>query len=235
MTNENNSSNNMDGLVKIDDFNTYSKHIAEQLNSIKTDLNTIKSIKEEAGVNPLLEEYIEKLRNRMNEMFSYLTYVGENMNGVIDNVNGLKEHNNHIVENVKTLKGYVDHVAEQSDYGIQYIEDVAKKTNDILEYNNYLSEHVDNIAQYGDHLSEGMNQLADYTEYLKENIEVLSLQYFLQIQWLINQNAYLDVLKHPTWILFNTENVRLNTDRNYWPLNLRPAHGFDDSTWRNIA
>jgi uncharacterized protein YoxC len=173
MTNENNSSNKMDGLVKIDDFNTYSKHIAEQLNSIKSDLNNIKSIKEEAGVNPLLEEYIEKLRHRMNEMFSYITYVGENMNGVIDNVNGLMEHNNHIVENVKSLKGYVDHVAEQSDYGIQYIEDVAKKTNDILEYNNYLAEHVDNIAQYGDHLSEGMNQLADYTEYLKENIETV--------------------------------------------------------------
>jgi hypothetical protein len=74
-----------------------------------------------------------------------------------------------------------------------------------------------------------------YVLYLKENIEVLSLQYFLQIQWLINQNAYLDVLKHPTWILFNTENVRLNADRNYWPLNLRPTYGFDDSTWRYIA
>jgi hypothetical protein len=74
-----------------------------------------------------------------------------------------------------------------------------------------------------------------YVLYLKENIEVLSLQYFLQIQWLISQNNYLDVLKHPTWLLFNTDNVLLHPDRNYWSLNLRPTYGFDDSTWRSVS
>lgn len=73
-----------------------------------------------------------------------------------------------------------------------------------------------------------------YVVFLKENVEVLNLEYFLQIQWLINQNKYLDVLKHSTWMLFNTENVLLHPDRNYWSLNLRPTHGFNDSTWRNV-
>jgi hypothetical protein len=72
-----------------------------------------------------------------------------------------------------------------------------------------------------------------YVLFLKQNIQVIDTNYFLQIQWLINQNNYLDVLKHPTWILFNTENVRLHAHRDYWSLNLRPTHGFDDSSWRS--
>ncbi len=173
ITNENNDTNKMEGVVKIEDFNTYSKHIAEQLNSLKSEVETCKSIKEANGSNPLLEEYIEQIRERMN--------------GLIDNVTNLMDHNNHIVENVKNIKGYVEHVAEQSnngfayiehvaeqaDMGIQYIEDVAKKANHIIEHNNYIAEQVDNIAQYGDHLSEGLNQLADYSEYLKGNIETV--------------------------------------------------------------
>lgn len=173
ITNENNDTNKMEGVVKIEDFNTYSKHIAEQLNSIKSEVEDMRSIKEASGSNPLLEEYVEKLRERINEL--------------TDNVNNLVNHNNHIVENVKNLKGYVEHVAEQSnngfayleyvaeqsDLGIQYIEDVAQKANTIIEHNDYLAEQIDNIAQYGDHLSEGLNQLADYSEYLKGNIETV--------------------------------------------------------------
>lgn len=74
-----------------------------------------------------------------------------------------------------------------------------------------------------------------YVLYLRSQISIVSLQYFEQIQWLIQQNSYLDVLRHSTWILFNTENIRLHADRNYWSLNLRPAHDFDDSTWKPLS
>lgn len=171
-TNENNS-NNMDGLLKVDDFNIYSKHIAEQLNSIKSQLESFKSIKEENNSDSDLVEYTDKIRVRMNEMFSYMKTIVDTVNGVVENVEGLTEHNNHIVENIKDLKGYVDHVAESADNTIMYVEDVATKTNDILEYNNEISQHVDNIAQFGDHLAKGVNELAEYSEYLKNNIETV--------------------------------------------------------------
>lgn len=173
--NENNPNDTMEGVIKQDDFNTYSKHIAEKLNSLQEEIKSLKSIKESVdGSNDRhLVEYVEKLRVKMNEMFAYMNEMSTGVNGVISEVNGIVEHNNHIVENVKDLKGYVDHVAEKSDYGIQYMEENAAKTNDILEYNKYLAEHVDSLAQFGDHLTEGMNQLANYSEYLKSNIETV--------------------------------------------------------------
>lgn len=171
-TNENNS-NNMEGLLKVDDFNIYSKHIAEKLNEITSELQSIKSVKEENSSNEDLVEYVDKMRTKLNEMFSYLKTVVDTVNGVVENVEGLKEHNNHIVENVQNLMGYVDHVAESTDNTIQYVEDVASKTNDILEYNNEIAQHVDNIAQFGDHLAKGINELAEYSEYLKTNIETV--------------------------------------------------------------
>jgi methyl-accepting chemotaxis protein len=171
-TNENNS-NNMDGLLKVDDFNIYSKHIAEQLNSIKSQMESFKAVKEDNGSNSDLVEYVDKMRTRINEMFSYMKTVVDTVNGVVENVEGLREHNNHIVENIKDLKGYVDHVAENADNTILYVEDVANKTNDILEYNMEVAEHVDNIAQFGDQLAKGINELAEYSEYLKNNIETV--------------------------------------------------------------
>ena len=172
-TNENNAQSTMEDVINQEDFNTYSKHIAEQLNSIKEKIEGFEAVKEAAGDNSQIIEYVEKLRTKMNEMFSYMKEVSNGVNGIIEEVNSIAEHNNHIVENVKDLKGYVDHVAEQSDYGLQYIEENAKKTNHIIEHNNYLAEHLDSLAQFGDHLTEGMNQLANYTEYLKGNIETV--------------------------------------------------------------
>lgn len=172
-TNENNAQGNMEGVINKDDFNTYSKHIAEQLNSLRKEVNSIKSISENSGHSEYLEEYLEKFRTKVNDMFAYMNEMSTSINGVITNVNGLIKHNDHIIENVKNLKGYVEHVAEKSDYSIQYAEENAKKTNNILEYSKYLAEHVDSLAQFGDHITEGMNKLADYSEYLKSNIETV--------------------------------------------------------------
>lgn len=72
---------------------------------------------------------------------------------------------------------------------------------------------------------------AKYMVLLNDQVHVRDLGFFTQINWLFKQNPYLDVLKHPAWILFNCENVKPHDDRDYWHMNLRPAHDFDDSTW----
>jgi len=110
--------------------------------------------------------YMNKMSEKMNEMFSYLKYTSETLDNVIS-------HNDSIAESMQQLQGYVQHVAEKADYGIQYAEDLGKKSNGIVEYNKYLAEHVDNLAQFGDSLAEGLDDIASYTEYLKENIETV--------------------------------------------------------------
>jgi len=164
---ENNDSPNMEGAVKIEDFNAYSKHLTEQINSLKEQL---KSLKESNGGattdNSSQVAYMNKLSQKMNEMFSYLKYTAETLDNVVS-------HNDSLAESMQQLQAYTQHVAERADYGIQYSEDLGKKANGIVEYNKYLAEHVDNLAQFGDSLAEGLDDIASYTEYLKENLETV--------------------------------------------------------------
>ncbi len=164
---ENNDSPNMEGAVKIKDFNAYSKHLTEQINSIKEQLKSLKESNGGATTDSSSQvAYMNKLSQKMNEMFSYLKYTAETLDNVVS-------HNDSLVESMQQLQGYVQHVAERADYGIQYSEDLGKKTNGIVEYNKYLAEHVDNLAQFGDSLAEGLDDIASYTEYLKENLETV--------------------------------------------------------------
>lgn len=71
-----------------------------------------------------------------------------------------------------------------------------------------------------------------HTVILRDNVEVLDVKFFHQIQSLIDANNYLDALKHDAWMVFGNEYVKLNLNRDYWHLNLRPVVGFDNSTWR---
>lgn len=163
---ENNDSPDMEGAVKIEDFNAYSKHLTEQINSLKEQLKSLKESNSNPTDNSNQIAYMNKLSQKMNEMFSYLKYTAETVDNVIS-------HNDSLVESMTQLQGYVQHVAERADYGIQYTEDLGKKTNGIVEYNKYLAEHVDNLAQFGDSLAEGLDDIASYTEYLKENLETV--------------------------------------------------------------
>jgi hypothetical protein len=164
---ENNDSPNMEGAVKIEDFNAYSKHLTEQINSLKAELKSVREANTTGGGDNANQiAYMNKMSQKMNEMFSYLKYTSETLDNVIS-------HNDSLAESLQQLQGYVNHVAEKADYGIQYAEDLGKKSNGIVEYNKYLAEHVDNLAQFGDSLAEGLDDIASYTEYLKENLETV--------------------------------------------------------------
>lgn len=67
---------------------------------------------------------------------------------------------------------------------------------------------------------------------LRPDICILDQKFWNDLAWLLSQNQYLDVLKHDVWIAFNRDHVLFNPDKDYWSMNLRPAHFFDDSTWR---
>ena len=76
------------------------------------------------------------------------------------------------------------------------------------------------------------NSTRQYTLYIKEGTIVNDRKFFAQVQWLLEQNKYLDILKHKdVWILFNSEFVKTKSGKDYWSMNLRPNHYFDDNTW----
>jgi hypothetical protein len=64
-----------------------------------------------------------------------------------------------------------------------------QQQNQLLSFDKNLSIHINLPTHY-----------KKYVVFLKENVEVTDPEYFLQIQWLINQNTYLDVLKHTSWL-----------------------------------
>lgn len=75
------------------------------------------------------------------------------------------------------------------------------------------------------------NASSKFVVYLN-NIVVHDKKFFAQIQWLIEQNKYLDVLKHQdAWIVFGSDYVRVKDNKDYFSMNLRPNHYFDDNTW----
>lgn len=89
-----------------------------------------------------------------------------------------------------------------------------------------------NLPALGLHLIDTLdNASRKYVLYLN-NINVSNRKFFAQIQWLITQNNYLDVLKHKdVWIAFSSDNVKVKSNKDYWSMNLRPNHYFDDATW----
>lgn len=82
------------------------------------------------------------------------------------------------------------------------------------------------------HLIDNLDSAARKFVVYLNNLAVHDRKFFAQLQWLIEQNNYLDVLKHKdAWIVFGTDYVKTKSGKDYWSMNLRPNHYFDDSTW----
>lgn len=96
--------------------------------------------------------------------------------------------------------------------------DIYAPSCDLPALDLHLIDNLDNVSR-------------KYVVYLN-NLTVHDRKFFAQLQWLIEQNNYLDVLKHnDAWIVFGTDYVKTKSGKDYWSMNLRPNHYFDDSTW----
>lgn len=110
-----------------------------------------------------------------------------------------------------------------------------------MDYNLYIPDQATHDAfraswpTYIDLLVEDFSCLTKrHTVILKPGLRVLDEQFFNDIQALVAANNYLDALKHSAWIVVGNEYVKLNKNRDYWSLNLRPVIGFDSSTWKLV-
>lgn len=138
-TTENKKEQKMEEFVKTDDFNNYTKYLAEQIKGLKSALTELSETSEEGS-------------NTTNEDIKTVT-----------------AHNDHIVESINNLTEYVKYVAEKTDQNIQYTEYVAEKTDQSIQYAEYIAEKADQGISYTEHIAESVTKLKDYANYVAES------------------------------------------------------------------
>jgi len=142
-------------FVSTEDFNKYSKYLAEEMKGIKESLK-------EKNEGTFAKE-VENLKE-------YSSYLAEKMNSVI-------EYNNYLAEKVDESIQHGDHVAEKLDQSIQYSEKIGESVNQVKEYSNYLAEAFnegatshDNMLKYVTYLKESLEKVTEYAEYIAESV-----------------------------------------------------------------
>ena len=138
-TNENKKEQTMEEFVKTDDFNNYTKYLAEQIKSLKSTLTELSETSTEGSATT-------------NEDIKTVT-----------------AHNDHIVESINNLTEYVKYVAEKTDQNIQYSEYLAEKTDQSIQYSEYVAEKADQSISYAEHIAESVTKLKDYSNYIAES------------------------------------------------------------------
>ena len=137
-TNENKKEQTMEEFVKTDDFNNYTKYLAEQIKGLKSTLTELSETSTEGSVTT-------------NEDIKTVT-----------------AHNDHIVESINNLTEYVKYVAEKTDQNIQYSEYLAEKTDQSIQYAEHVAEKADQGISYTEHIAESVTKLKDYSNYIAE-------------------------------------------------------------------
>ena len=138
-TNENKKEQTMEEFVKTDDFNNYTKYLAEQIKGLKSTLTELSETSTEGSATT-------------NEDIKTVT-----------------AHNDHIVESINNLTEYVKYVAEKTDQNIQYSEYLAEKTDQNIQYAEYVAEKTDQGISYTEHIAESVTKLKDYSNYIAES------------------------------------------------------------------
>jgi len=129
----------MEEFVKTDDFNNYTKYLAEQIKGLKSALTELSENSKEGS-------------DSTNEDIETVT-----------------AHNDHIVESINALTNYVKYVAEKTDSAISYTEYVAEKTDQAIQYTEHVAEKADQGISYTEHVAESVSKLKDYANYVAES------------------------------------------------------------------
>ena len=152
-------------FITQDDFNSYSKYLAEEIKSIKEQLNKNNNIATDTS-NENLKEYVNYLGQKLDEN----------------------------IEKTDNVVKYTQHVAEKTDQGIQYTESLAKTVDQGIQYSEHVAEGVQKIKEYANYLAESYNEgvtdhqnLLEYIDYLKGNLENVT-EYAEYMAKTVNEN-----------------------------------------------
>lgn len=163
-------------FITVEDFNKYSKYLAEEIKSLKEGLNEVNTTKDESTTTKL-ENYVNYLSEKLDQAIQYSEHVAE-----------------------KTDQGiqYSEKLAEKLDQGIQYSEHIAEKLDQSIQYSEHLAEGMDKIKGYTNYLAESYNEgatthenLLEYIDYLKGNLEKVT-EYAEYVAETVNTNLIVE-------------------------------------------
>lgn len=179
---ENKKDQTMEEFVKTDDFNNYTKYLAEQIKSLKSAVNDMNEASQEGST-------------RTNEDIETVTAHNDS---IVEQLNNLTEYVKYVAEKTDQTISYTEHVAEKADQGIQYSEYIAEKLDQGISYSEHIAESVSKIKDYANYLAESYNtgaetseKLVEYVNYLKDNVQNVS-EYANYIAEAINENLVVE-------------------------------------------
>lgn len=142
-------------FITVEDFNKYSKYLAEEIKSLKEGLNEANTTKDESTTTKL-ENYVNYLSEKLDQAIQYSEHVAEKTDQSIQ---------------------YSESLAEKLDQSIQYSEHLAEGMDKIKGYTNYLAESYnegatthENLLEYIDYLKGNLEKVTEYAEYVAETV-----------------------------------------------------------------
>ena len=179
---ENKKEQKMEEFVKTDDFNNYTKYLAEQIKGLKSALTDLSEKSNEGSENT--NEEIE-------------TVTAQNAS-IVEKVNELTEYIKYVAEKTDQAISYTEYVAEKADQNIEYTEYVAEKLDQGISYSEHVAESVASLKDYANYIAESYNtgtetneKLIEYVNYLKDNVQNVS-EYANYIAESINENLVVE-------------------------------------------
>lgn len=179
---ENKNEKTMEEFVKTDDFNNYTKYLAEQIKGLKS----------------VISETTEKSKDGSNETNETIETVAAHNDSIVEQLNNLTEYVKYVAEKTDQNISYTEHVAEKADQGIQYSEYVAEKVDQGIGYTEHVAESLTSLKEYANYVAESYNEgsettekLLEYVEYLRGNVQNVS-EYANYIAESINENMIVE-------------------------------------------
>ena len=143
-------------FVSSDDFNNYSKYLAEEIKALKESIAKSNDKESLAAQVENLKEYSSYLAEKLNQSIAYAEHVAEKADQGIQ---------------------YSEELAEKLDNSIQYSEHIAEGVESIKKYTNYLAESYnegvishENVTKYMNYLKENLERVSEYAEYVAETV-----------------------------------------------------------------
>ena len=178
-------------FVKAEDFNKYTEYLANEIKSLKENLDSVKVTEQETTELENVKLHNNHIVENVNNVAKYVEYLAEKLDQTIN-------YTEHVAEKADQGIQYSESLAEKLDQGIQYSESLAEKLDQGIQYSEHVAMSVSSLKEYANYLAEAHNEntisaekLVEYTNYLKENLQSVT-EYAQYIAESINENLVVE-------------------------------------------
>lgn len=218
-----NTQDKKESYITVEDFNEYTQIIKGQFNTLKENLEGVKTeiTESTSDVKPEgdLIKYVEKIAETVNSL-------SESVEETTENVDNLISHNDYIIEGLENVKNYTETVALKTDQGIEYTKSIAEKLDQNIEYSKMLAENLDNAICYSENTNESLDGLIEYTKNVAETVDNR-----MQYQDTINEELD-NVISHNDYIIENMNGI--SKYQNYLKENVENLGNYTESIVNQI-